>query len=79
MRRLQTLRRLDGDIERVLQCERSGLDFRFEALTLDEGHHNEGLAFDLIDFMNRADVGVVEGRRRFGFPSEAGPYFRVIQ
>ena len=40
-------------------------------LPFQQLHGDEGLAFELIYLVNRADVGVVERRRGLGFAPEA--------
>jgi hypothetical protein len=35
-------------------------------------------SIDLVDFMDRADVRVVEGRRGFGFPLKTAESLRIV-
>ena len=70
MRRLKSsLCRLDRNIERILQLEWSRLDLLLQRLAFEEGHGNEGLAFDFIDLVDVADVGVIKCGGRFRFSS----------
>ena len=41
-------------------------------------HGDEGLAVLLADVVNRADVGMIQGRRSLGLALEAGEGFRVL-
>ena len=79
VRRLESSCRLDGDIERVLQLEWPGLDLLLQRLAFEESHGNEGLAFDFTDLVDVADVGVIEGSRRFRFSPEPRLYFLVTE
>ena len=46
-------------------------------MAVDVGHGDEGAAFDLFDFVNGADVGVVEGGGGLGFAREARADFGI--
>jgi hypothetical protein len=60
-----------GDLRPVadnaLRREAVGGDEGTEGLPLDIGHRNEALTFVLTDFLDRADVRVVQRRRGAGF------------
>src|SRR6202049_335831 len=45
--------------------------------TVEKFHHDEGLAFTLADFVDGADVGMIQGRRGTSFPAEAFERLRV--
>jgi len=47
-------------------------------LAFEQLHHNEGLAFMLAEFVNRADVGVVYGGGSTRFSLKALHSFRII-
>ena len=55
-----------GDLERYLQDlrtrERLARDHVLESVPLQQLHHDEGLALELINFVNRANVGVIKTR-----------------
>ena len=53
----------------------AGLPVLLQRLAFEEGHGNEGLAFDFIDLVDVADIGMIEGSRRFRFSSEPRLYF----
>jgi hypothetical protein len=48
-----------------------------EILALDVLHHQEVLAFDLLEAVEGGDVGVVEGGEKLRLALEAGPSLRV--
>ena len=58
---LQALGGLGADSKSVLERERPGLDLLVESLPFQEGHGNERLAVDLADFIDVADVGMIQG------------------
>ena len=54
-----------GEIERLIDGQRTLKDLLQQRLALVEGHRDKDLpAIDLADFVNGADIGVVERRRR---------------
>ena len=55
---------LDGDVEGFVELARAGFNPLIEPLAFEEGHRDEGLPFKLIDFVDRADIGMVQSRRR---------------
>ena len=59
VRRFESSRRLDGDVERILQFERASLDLLLQRLAFEEGHGNVGAAICLRDFMDGADVRMI--------------------
>lgn len=60
-----------------LTLERSGFDFLVEALAFEKGHRDEGASVVLSNFVNRADVGVVQRGGCFGFAFETFSGFLV--
>jgi hypothetical protein len=71
MRRLQTLRDLSPNLERVFERQRPFGDAVFQRLALEEGHCKEGLAVGVINLVDRADVGVMERGGGLSFAQEA--------
>jgi len=71
------LRSLDGDVESVLQLQRTGLDFLVKTFAFEEGHRDECLALELVNLVNGTDVGVVQRGGGFGFALEAFANFFV--
>ncbi len=72
MRFGKSLRNLNGDVESVVHRQWPPRDPLLQCLALVIGHGDELLALRRgIDLVNRADVGMVQGGRRLGFPNEA--------
>ncbi len=68
MRLGEALRNLNSDIERLVDRERPALDLRLERFAFVAGHGDEELPLGgLVDFMDSADVRVIEGRGGPGF------------
>ena len=68
----ESLRHLDGNVERVVDGKRSARDALFQSLALVVGHDEIELAVvRLADVVDGADIRVVQGRGRFGFLDES--------
>ena len=68
----QPLADLRGDVDGVVQRQRSPLDPLLQRLARVVRHHEVELAVvRFVDLVDRADVGVVQRRRRFGLLEEA--------
>ena len=76
---LQPLSRLKRHVERILEIQRTRLDLLVVALALDEGHRDEGLALDFVDFINRSNVGLIQRRCRFRLADETLTFLCVLQ
>ncbi len=74
VRGLQPLSGLHGDVEGFVEFERAGADLFVEAPSLDVGHGDEHLPAGLVDFVNGANVCMIDRRRGLGFAAEA--FFR---
>jgi hypothetical protein len=61
---------LDGDGECAFEFERASADHLFEALAFEELHHDEVQPAVLVDFVNRADVRMIERGGKLRFPQE---------
>ena len=61
VRRIQRVGDLDRQVEQRLNLERLAFDQVPEGLPFQQLHGNEWLAFVLADFVDGADVGMVEG------------------
>ena len=73
VRRLQAGGNLNRDVQ-PLRFESSGPPFAMsvaQRLPCQQLHHDEGLAFVFFDFVNRADMGVVQRRGGPRFAIEA--------
>ena len=75
----QRPRRLAGNLDGVLDLHRAGSDDLVEALSLDKGHGDEGFAIGLVDFINGADIGMIERRGRLGLTNEAAVGVLVLE
>src|SRR5580700_8241727 len=68
----------DGEIEQLADFERLARDFLLERLAFEELHHDESLALVAADFVDGANVGVVERRGGAGFALESFEGLRVF-
>jgi len=69
---------LDAQIEHRLGLHRLTADSVPERLPLQQFHGDEGSPIDLIDFVDRADVRVVQRGRSLGFSLETAEGLRII-
>ena len=76
---LETLSRLDGDIECFVELEGPVLDHLLDASAVDALHGDEGEPIGLVDLVNGADIGMVECRGRLGFTEKAFLFFFARQ
>jgi len=60
MCRVERVGNLDAQIEHCLDFQRLAIDPMSERLPLQQFHRNERPPIDLIDFVDRADVRVVQ-------------------
>ena len=71
MRRDQRIRHLDRDLEQLLHLHGFAMQPLLQALPLQLLHDDEGVPVVIVDFVNRADVGMVQLRGRPRFPLKA--------
>src|SRR5947207_12122463 len=62
---------LNAEIEHRFDFQRLAIDLVPERLPLQQFHGDEGSPINLIDFVNRADVRVVQGGRCLGLTAES--------
>jgi hypothetical protein len=62
---------LDGQVEDFISAQRLSPDAMFERVALQELHGDEAPPFVLVDVIDGADVGMVQGRSRLGFTLES--------
>ena len=72
MRRVQTLADLNGQVEQLLEFQRGfprtrSRDHLPQRFTLQQFHYDEWILFVFFDFMNGANVGMVQRRCRTRF------------
>ncbi len=59
---LQTARGLDGDVECFVQLERTLCKFGLDGSAFEKCHGQKGPPVGFVDFVDGADIGVIEGR-----------------
>jgi hypothetical protein len=64
-------------LKRLVNGERAAVDGLLERAPFDVLHHEEERALGFVDFVNRADVRMINGRSGAGFAHEAGAGFFV--
>src|SRR5215469_1241344 len=74
---VQGIRDLDTQIEHRFSLQRLACDPMSERLTFEQLHRDERPILNLVDFVNRADVRMVEGRRRFGLSLETAEHLWI--
>ena len=62
MRRIQRIGDLNSQGQQFVQRQRLAVDVLLQRHSVEELHGDEGLAIVFIDFVNGADVGMVQGR-----------------
>ncbi len=83
MRRVESVRDLNAQVEQGFNLDWFAANQVPKGLAFQQLHCDEGSAIYLVDFVDGADVRVVQGGGRFGFPLEpaeglgvAGQIFR---
>jgi len=71
VRGIQGVGEPDADLQKLLRLEGPLGDAVLECLALQQLHADEGLPLVLVDVVDGADVGVVQGRSGLGLPPEA--------
>src|SRR5215467_2726042 len=61
--RVQPVGHANGYVQQTFQFHRATSDDVFQSLAFQKFHGNEGLATFLSNVVNRADVGMIQGRR----------------
>ena len=64
----RSIRDLNREVENLIRLKRLAEDALLQRLALQELHGNEVLPLMLVDLVDRADVGMIEGGGRLGFP-----------
>ncbi len=76
----EALRHLGGDVDRVINLERSPVNLLLEAFSLVIFHHNEHPPLrGLVDVMDDADVGVLERGGGLGFVNKPLFGLRIVR
>ena len=79
VRRLQCVGNVDGERQQRLGIHWTASHPVFQRQSVQKLHGDERLSVVLTNFVNRADVRVVQGRRRAGFPAEAFQRLRILR
>ncbi len=77
VRRIQPVGHFDGQRQQGLQLQRTAHDRVLQRHAVQEFHGDESLAVLLINFVDGADVGMVERRCRLRLPLKAAERLRV--
>jgi hypothetical protein len=67
-----------GRIEHRLDFQRLSIDLVPQCLPLQQLHGNERSPIDLVDFIDGANVRVIQGRGCLGFPLETAEGLRIV-
>ena len=73
------LRHLYGNIEKFFKLQRFPVNALLQTLAFQPLHDDEGMAAVIVDFMDGANVGVIQPRRGPGFALEAVQRLAVAQ
>ena len=78
MRGIKCIGDLDAQIEHGFDLQRLATDPMPECLSLQQLHGDERSPIGLIDFVDRADVRMVQRRRSLGLPLESAEGLRIV-
>lgn len=73
MGRVQSTGNLSGNLGRLNNRKWSGTNSRSQVLTVQVRHRNKRFAFHLIDFENRANIGVIQRGSILSFSNQSMP------
>src|ERR1700675_4865047 len=76
--RVQRIGNLNRQAEQNVGLEGLSGDPMLERQSIQKLHHDEGLTILLPDFIDRADIGMVEGRGRLRLPLEASQCLGIL-
>ncbi len=62
---------LNSDVEKHIHRERPPGDTILERFAFEQFHHEEEFSFVFFDLVNRANIGMIQGRGGTGFAAEA--------
>ena len=75
---VESVGNLDSQEQHGFDFERPATDLVFERFALEELHDDEGLAVVIANFVDGADVGMIQRRSGLRFPLETGERLRVL-
>src|SRR5215472_6260654 len=79
MSRIQSVRNLNREVEQCVDLKRLAFDQVPERLSFEQLHGDERLALMFANFVNRADIGMVERGRRLSFTLEPFQCLAVLR
>ena len=69
---VESVGNFDGEREKIESFDGLAADAVFQSVAIEKFHGDEGIAVLVVDFVDSADIGVVECGGGFGFAFEAG-------
>src|SRR6202035_1816865 len=78
VRHLQSRSDLYAELQHLIDFHRLAGNQMLEGAALQQFHGDEGLAFALINFINRADIGMVESGCRTSLTSKTFEALRIV-
>ena len=79
VRHIERIRDLGSEVHNLLDRDWPALDAVFQGCPFEIFHHDKVTAFILANVVNRANVGMVESRRRSGLALKAVPRLRILR
>src|SRR6266568_405545 len=79
MRGVESVGDLDAQIEHRFDLQPLAINHVPERLPLQKFHRDEGSSIDLVNFVDCADVRMVQGRGGFGFALETAEGLRIVR
>jgi hypothetical protein len=78
VRRIERIGNLDGQTEQSVGLDGPSSDAVCQRHALQQFHRNEGPPIDLVDFMDHANVGVVQRGRSLGLALKTAEGLRIV-
>ncbi len=69
---------VDGEGEEAFEVHGAAVDGVLERLAVEKFHGDEGFVVGVADFVDGADIGMIEGGGGFGFAAEAFESLRIV-
>ena len=76
--RIQSVGNLDAQIEHRFDLQGLACNLLFQRLAFEHFHHYECSSIDLVNFVDRADVGMVQGRGSASLTAKPLQRLRVV-
>src|SRR5437763_3364551 len=78
VRCIQPIGDFNSEREQKIQIQSSSRYVMFQRHSIQNLHRNEGLPLLVVDFVDSADVRMIQGLSRFGFTLESGQGLRIV-